>query len=246
MNHLYHFGKYCLFMKTLFEKPEKTKVYYERTIKEILAIGYNSLGIVAIISIFLGAVIVVQTVHNLVSPLVPLYAAGVVTRDSIIIEFSPTIILLVLAGKVGSSIASEIGTMRVTEQIDALEIMGINSSAYLVIPKIIAAMFIIPFLVIISMGLGITGGWVAGNLTGVISSSEFVKGIQDNFLPFNVGFALIKSVTFAYIITSVSSYHGFYTVGGALEVGRSSTKAVVYSSIIILIADYILTQLFLA
>ena len=154
--------------------------------------------------------------------------------------------MLILSGKVGSSIASEIGTMRVTEQIDALEIMGINSSGYLTLPKIVAAMLITPFVVIISMFAGIIGGWAAGDLSGTVPSADYIKGLQDQFVPFNITYAMIKTVVFAYIITSVSSYHGFYTDGGALEVGQSSTKAVVYSSILILVFDYILTQLILA
>lgn len=213
---------------------------------ELNSIGVGALGIVVLTSIFMGAVITIQTVYNIVNPFVQLYVVGVVTRDSIIIEFSPTIIMLVLAGKVGSGIASEIGTMRVTEQIDALEIMGINSSGYLTLPKIVAAMIICPFVVIISMFAGIAGGWIAGEASGVIPSADYIKGIQDAFIPFNITFAMIKTVVFAYIITSVSSYHGFYTEGGALEVGKSSTSAVVMSSILILIFDYILTLLILA
>lgn len=239
-------GRYWKFMLSLLIKPEKFIVYYRQVMRELVSIGIGALGIVAITSIFMGAVITIQSAYNLVNPLVPLYAVGIVARDSIILEFSPTIIMLVLAGKVGSSIASEIGTMRVTEQIDALEIMGINSSGYLTLPKIIAAMLILPFVVLISMFLGIIGGWIAGNLSGVVPSADYIKGLQDQFLPFNITFAMIKTIVFAYIITSVSSYHGFYTDGGALEVGQSSTKAVVYSSILILIFDYILTQLILA
>jgi phospholipid/cholesterol/gamma-HCH transport system permease protein len=213
---------------------------------EMISIGITSLGIVSLISVFMGAVITIQTVYNLVNPLIPLYVVGVVVRDSMIIEFSPTIIMLVIAGKVGSSIASEIGTMRVTEQIDALEIMGINSTGYLVLPKMIAAIFITPFLVLISMFVGIFGGWVAGELSGVIPSAEYIRGIQYQFLPFNVTFAMIKTVVFAYLVTSISTYQGFYTDGGALEVGKASTRAVVHSSVLILIFDYILTQLILA
>ena len=209
-------------------------------------IGYSSLGIVALVSIFMGAVITIQTSYNLIHPTIPNSTIALVTRDTIIIEFSPTIIMLVLAGKVGSSIASELGTMRVTQQIDALEIMGINSSGYLVLPKILASIFILPFVVIISMFLGIGGGWFAGTLSGVISSADYIVGIQEDFIPFNVTFALTKTVVFAFLITSVSAYHGYYTEGGALEVGRSSTKGVVYSSILILIMDYVITQLMLA
>ena len=228
-------------MKDLIIKPEKFSIYWKQLIRELDNFGYGSLGIVALTSVFMGAVITIQTVYNLVNPLVPLSAVGIVARDSIILEFSPTMMSLVLAGKIGSSIASEI----ITEQIDALEIMGINSSAYLVLPKILAAMFIFPFVVLISMFLGIAGGWIAGVLAGVVSSADYVKGIQDSFVPFNIVFALIKTITFAYIITTVSAYHGYHTEGGALEVGQSSTSAVVYSSILILIFDYLLTQLIL-
>lgn len=209
-------------------------------------IGFGSLGLVLLTSIFMGAVITIQTAYNLVSPLVPIYVVGIVARDSIIIEFSPTIVMLVLAGKVGSNVASEIGTMRVTEQIDALEIMGINPSGYLVLPKVIAAVFIMPFLIMISMFVGIGGGWLAGFISGVIPSSEYIRGLQADFNPFNVTFAMTKTVVFAYIITTVSAFQGFYTDGGALQVGQSSTRAVVYSSILILVFDYILTQLMLA
>jgi phospholipid/cholesterol/gamma-HCH transport system permease protein len=233
-------------MASLFSKPEKLSVYRRRVLEEMESIGVSSLGIVTLISVFMGAVITIQTVYNLVNPLVPLYIVGLVARDTMIIEFSPTIIMLVLAGKVGSSIASEIGTMRVTEQIDALEIMGINSSGYLVVPKMVAAIFISPFLVLISMFVGIAGGWVAGTLSGVIPSVDYVKGLHYQFLPFNVTFAMIKTVVFAYIITSISSYQGFYTAGGSLEVGEASTRAVVFSSVLILILDYVITQLILA
>ncbi|MEY3343366.1 MAG: hypothetical protein RL090_1050 [Bacteroidota bacterium] len=246
MKILEELGRYWLFMASIFRKPEKYSVYRRRVLDEIESIGVTSLGIVTLISVFMGAVITIQTVYNLVNPLVPIYVVGVVVRDSMIIEFSPTIIMLVIAGKVGSSIASEIGTMRVTEQIDALEIMGINASGYLVMPKLIAAIFITPFLVMISMFVGIAGGWIAGELSGVIPSTEFIRGIQYQFIPFNVTFAMIKTVVFAYIITSISTFQGFYTEGGALEVGKASTRAVVHSSVLILIFDYILTQLILA
>lgn len=242
----FEIGRYWKFMKGLFVKPEKFIVYYRQVMHELVSIGVGALGIVALTSVFMGAVITLQSAYNLVNPMVPLYAVGIVARDSIILEFSPTIIMLVLAGKIGSSIASEIGTMRVTEQIDALEIMGINSSGYLTLPKIIAGLLICPFVVIISMFLGIIGGWIAGDMSGLVTSANYIRGIQDQFVPFNIIFALIKTIVFAYIITSVSAYHGFHTDGGALEVGQSSTKAVVYSSVFILIFDYILTQLILA
>lgn len=239
-------GRYWLFMVSLFTKPEKWRIYFRRVIDELDSIGVSSIGIVSLISIFMGAVITIQSAYNLINPFVPMWVVGLVTRDSIIIEFSPTIIMLVLAGKVGSSIASEIGTMRVTEQIDALEIMGINSSGYLALPKLIAAIFISPFLVLISMFVGIAGGLVAGDMTGTLPSDDFIKGLQSNFLPFNITFAMIKTVVFAFLIVSISAFQGFYVQGGSLEVGRASTKAVVYSSVLILIFDYILTQLILA
>ncbi|REJ85254.1 MAG: ABC transporter permease [Bacteroidetes bacterium] len=245
MNWLFHLGRYWVFMKEMFTRPEKYSLYWKQFIRELNNFGWGSLGIVALTSVFMGAVITIQTIYNLVNPLVPMTAVGIVARDSIILEFSPTMMSLVLAGKIGSSIASEIGTMRVSEQIDALEIMGINSSAYLVLPKIFAAIFIFPFVVIISMFLGIFGGWVAGTAAGVISSTDYIMGIQDSFVPFNITFAIIKTLTFAYLITTVSAYQGYYTGGGALEVGQSSTNAVVYSSILILIFDYVLTQLIL-
>lgn len=245
MGYLFEFGRYWIFVKQLLARPEKLSIYKQQFMREVDAFGYGSLGIVALTSVFMGAVITIQTVYNLLNPLIPLSAVGIVARDSIILEFSPTMICLVLAGKIGSSISSEIGTMRVTEQIDALEIMGINSAAYLVMPKIIAAMFIFPFVVLISMFLGIAGGLVAGSLSGVIPANDYLKGLQESFVPYNVTFALIKTVSFAYMITSVSAYHGYYTEGGALEVGKSSTKAVVYSSILILVFDYLETQLLL-
>lgn len=243
---VFEIGRYWLFMKGLFMKPEKFRVYYRQIMHELVSIGVGALGLVALTSVFMGAVITIQSAYNLVNPMVPLYAVGIVARDSIILEFSPTIIMLILAGKVGSSIASEIGTMRVTEQIDALEIMGINSSGFLTLPKIIAGILITPFVVLISMFLGIFGGWFAGEMSGTVPSADYIRGIQDQFVPFNIVFAMIKSLVFAFIITSVSAYHGYHTEGGALEVGQSSTKAVVYSSIIILIFDYVLTQLILA
>lgn len=233
-------------MKGLFIRPEKWKVYLKQLAIEMESMGFGSLVIVAINSIFMGAVITIQSAYNIINPAVPLSAIGIVARDSIIIEFSPTVIMMVLAGKIGSSISSEIGTMRVTEQIDALEIMGINSSGYLVLPKLFAAVLILPFVVILSMFMGIFGGWIAGDLTGVVPSNDYLAGLQNGFLPFNVTFAMVKTVVFAYIITTVSAYHGYFTQGGSLEVGQSSTKAVVYSNILILIFDYILTMLFLA
>jgi phospholipid/cholesterol/gamma-HCH transport system permease protein len=245
-NAFFHIGRYYLMMLRVFSKPEKFSVYKEALFYEIDNLGIGSLPIIAIISLFMGAVITIQAAFGFTSPWVPLYAVGVTTRDSMVLEFSPTIISLVLAGKVGSSIASEIGTMRVTEQIDALEMMGINSKAYLTLPKLVACMLINPILIIVSMFLGILGGWVLGVFAHVVTSYQYIYGIQFEFNPFNVTSALIKTVVFAFIIVSVSAYQGYYTDGGALEVGKSSTKAVVYSSILILIFDFILAQILLS
>ncbi len=241
----FHVGRYFLLIKRALARPEKFSIYRRLFVKEVDSIGLSSLGIVILMSLFMGVVIALQTASNIDSPLLPAYTVGFTVRQSVILEFSPTIIALILAGKVGSNIASEIGTMRVTEQIDALDIMGVNSAAYLILPKMLAGIFILPFLIMISMFLGIFGGGLICKLTGIISIPDYIYGIQYDFKPYDVGYAMIKTVVFAFIITSVSSYYGYYTKGSALEVGRSSTQAVVYSSILILIFNYILTQLLL-
>jgi phospholipid/cholesterol/gamma-HCH transport system permease protein len=241
-----HIGKYYLLMLQVFSKPEKRPVFRKRIFEEIDKLGISSLPIVIIISFFMGAVITIQAAFGFESPWIPLYAVGVTTRDSVILEFAPTLVSLILAGKVGSSIASEMGTMRVSEQIDALEIMGVNSASHLIFPKIIASVFINPFLIIISMFMGILGGLLFGILTGVVTPYEYLYGIQYDFRLYNVTYAIIKTIAFAFIISSVAAYHGYYTKGGALEVGRSSTTAVVYSSLLILLFNFILTQLLLA
>lgn len=245
MNFLSSIGKYTLFINRVFSKPEKWNIYVNRTVFEIEKLGINSIGIVVIISAFMGAVITLQTAYNTTSPLLPTYIIGVAARDSILLEFSSTIVALILAGKVGSNISSEIGTMRITEQIDALEIMGVNSAGFLVMPKIIGAMLFFPVLTILSMVVGIFGGWLVGEFTGVITSMEYIKGIQWGFIPFYVTYSLIKSVVFAFIITSVSAFFGYNVKGGSLEVGRASTKAVVISSILVLLFNLVITQLLL-
>ncbi|GAB4248558.1 MAG: ABC transporter permease [Vicingaceae bacterium] len=232
-------------LSNVFRRPEKPKLYKELIFKEMVQLGIGSLGLIALISLFMGAVITLQTASNITSAFIPKYTVGFATRQSIILELSPTIIALILAGKVGSNIASEIGTMRVTEQIDALEIMGVNSASYLVLPKIIAAMFINPFLIIYSMCLGVIGGWVASVASGIVSSSQYIMGIQYDFDPFSITYAIIKTIVFAFLITSIPAYHGYHTKQGSLEVGRSSTKGVVYSSVAILISNYLLTQMLL-
>ena len=245
-NIFFHIGRYYELTIRAFSKPEKKHVFRKRIFEEIENLGVNSIPLVLIISLFMGAVITIQAAFGFESPWIPLYAVGVTTRDSVILEFAPTLVSLILAGKVGSSIASEMGTMRVSEQIDALEIMGVNSASHLILPKIIAAVFINPFLIIISMFTGIIGGWLFGMLTGVVTPYEYIYGVQYDFRIYNVTYALIKTVAFAFIISSVPAYHGYYTKGGALEVGKSSTTAVVYSSLLILLFNFILTQLLLS
>ncbi len=238
-------GKYGMFIHRVFSKPENIKMYRRQFFVEVESLAIGRLGIVALISIFMGAVITIQSAFGFESPWVPLYAVGVATRDTIILEFAPTVISLILAGKVGSSIASELGTMRVTEQLDALEIMGVNSASYMTLPKILACCLIFPFVIAIGMFLSILGGWVFGVLSGVVTSYEYIYGITYDFRIFNVTYALIKSFVFAFLISSTSSFYGYYTSGGAVEVARSSTKAIVYTSVLILVFNYILTQLLL-
>jgi phospholipid/cholesterol/gamma-HCH transport system permease protein len=241
----YPLGKYILLLKAVFRRPEKWNIYRREIFHEMNSIGVGSVGIIAIISIFLGMVTTVQTAFQLVSDLIPKSIIGAIVRDSTILELSPTISAIVLAGKVGSSISSQIGTMRVTEQIDALEIMGINSPGYLILPKIVGAVIMIPLLVIVSIALSITGGYIAGTLSGAVTANDFILGLTSGFIPFTLTVCMVKSVLFAFIITSVSAYQGFYTSGGALEVGISSTRAVVVSCISILFADYLVAQLLL-
>ena len=233
-------------MKQVFKKPEKQSIYFKRIMLEIDNLGLDSVGIVAFISVFMGAVLCIQMAFNIDTPLIPAYTIGFVTRQSVVLEFSPTIISLILAGKVGSRIASELGTMRVTEQIDAIEIIGINPATFLIFPKIVAAVVINPVLITMSMITAVIGGWLAGILTGLVPSSEYIYGIKAFFHAYDIVYALIKTVVFAFLIVSISAFHGFYTKGGALEVGESSTKAVVHSSIAIIVFNLILTQLLLS
>ncbi len=243
---LTNIGRYFILMGKVFSKPEKLSVYYKRTMHELVFLGLNSIGITVIISFFMGAAITLQTAYNTENPIYPAYLIGLGCRDSIILEFSSTIVALILAGKVGSNIASEIGTMRVTEQIDALEIMGVNSAAYLILPKMIATLVFNPFLTLISIIVGIFGGWFVGTqVVGVITSEQFIYGIQYDFIPYYITYSLIKTVVFAFLITSISAYQGYFVKGGSLEVGQASTKAVVFSSVYILMFNVILTQMLL-
>lgn len=239
------FGKYCLFMCKVFSVPDKWKVFFRRTVNEISKLGVDSIPLVVIVSIFIGAVIAIQMELNTSSPLIPAYSVGLATRDIVLLEFSNSILCLILAGKVGSNIASEIGTMRVTEQIDALDIMGVNSSNYLVLPKIIAFVFFVPILVVFCMGTAMMGGIGVAYFTDIITLSKFTYGLQAFFTEWYVWYGIIKSLFFAFIISSVSSFCGYYVKGGALEVGKASTNAVVTSSIMILLFDVLLTKLLL-
>ncbi|MEQ8413039.1 MAG: ABC transporter permease [Imperialibacter sp.] len=236
-------GKFMIFFGQQFTRMESFKTYATRVVDEAILIGYNSLPLFAIIATFMGAVTTLQTAYNLVSPLVPLYIVSMVVRDMTLLELAPTIMAIVFAGKVGSNIAGELGTMRITEQIDALEVMGINATSYLVLPKIIASILTYPMLVVFSGFLTILGGYLISIATGVLTGTEYIYGIRYEFVQFNVSFALIKAVAFGFLVAAISAYKGYYTVGGALEVGKSSTSAVNNSCIAILVADYVLAQL---
>jgi len=245
MKILQHLGEYCLLMTRVFRRPDSWHMFFRQYAKEIEKQGLQSLPIVVIISIFIGAILTIQAKINTENPLLPTYTTGLLTRETLLLEFSSTILCLILAGKVGSNIASEIGTMRITEQIDAMEIMGVNSANYLILPKIAAFITMMPLLVIISITVGLIGGWGVGAFTDVITVADYVVGIQYAFNPYFIVYGLIKSIVFAYIITSLSSYYGYFAKGGALEVGIASTNAVVNSNILILFGDLLLTKLLL-
>ncbi|MDH4089069.1 MAG: ABC transporter permease [Cyclobacteriaceae bacterium] len=239
-------GQYFIFLRQVFINRETFITYYKLVLEECVSIGIGSLFLVALVSTFMGAVTTVQTAFNMVSSFIPDYVISQVVREMIVLELAPTIIAVIYAGKVGSSMASGLGTMRITEQIDALEVMGINSISYLVLPKIIASLMMYPMLVIIAGVCGILGGYLAGTLTGIVSPNDFVYGLRSSYNEFTITFALIKSFVFAFLVASISSYKGYNTKGGALEVGISSTQAVTTSVIAVLIADYLLAQLLLA
>lgn len=245
MNLLKSVGEYCLLMKRVFTKPDSWKMFFRQFPKELEKLGIESLPIVVIISVFIGAIMTIQTKLNTENPLLPTYSTGLVTRDTLLLEFSSTILCLILAGKVGSNIASEIGTMRITEQIDALEIMGVNSANYLVLPKVVAFVVMMPCLVIISMTVGLVGGYCVGLFSDIITTADYLLGIQYAFIPYYVFYSVVKSLVFAFIITSVASYYGYYAYGGALDVGRASTNAVVNSSVLVLFFNLLLTNLML-
>lgn len=245
MNYLEHIGKYFMMLGQVFKKPQRFRVFYEALFKEIEELGLKSLGIIMFISFFIGGVIALQTALNLDNPLIPKSLIGFAAKRSIILEFAPTFCSIILAGKVGSYITSSIGAMRVTEQIDALEVMGINSINYLIFPKVLATVFFYPFLVVLAMVLGILGGWVSGIISGLFTGPDYIEGIQDTFEPFLITYSLVKTLVFAFLIATVPSYHGYYVKGGSIAVGKASTQSVVWTIILIVIANYFLTQMLL-
>ncbi len=242
-NYLAQIGDYLVLMGRTFARPERMRMFFKQYIKEMSALGIDSIGIVLIISFFIGAVICIQIKLNIQSPWMPHFITGYTTREILLLEFSSSIMCLILSGKVGSNIASEIGTMRVTQQIDALDIMGVNSANYLILPKILGMITIMPFLVIFSTASGILGAYATAYIGGVISPDDLTIGLQHDFNPWFVYMSIIKSLFFAFIISSVSSYYGYSVDGGSVEVGKSSTNAVVTSSILILFSDVFLTQI---
>lgn len=245
MNYVEHIGKYFMMLAQVFKKPQKSRVFYDSLFREIEELGLKSLGIIMFISFFIGGVISLQTALNLESPFIPKSLIGFAAKRSIILEFAPTFCSIILAGKVGSYITSSIGTMRVTEQIDALEVMGINSLSHLVLPKIIATLFFYPFLILLAMALGIFGGWLAGVISGLFSGEDYIIGLQTDFNSFLITYAIIKTIVFSFLIATVPSYHGYYVKGGSIAVGKASTQSVVWTTILIVIANYFLTQMLL-
>lgn len=245
MNFFSHVGRYFTMLSQVFRRPEKHRIYIRQLFHEIDALGVNSVWIVIIISVFIGGIMTIQFAYSMSNPIYPKTLVGLGTRDTLILEFSSTMLALIMAGKIGSNITSEIGTMRVTEQIDSLEIMGVNPASYLILPKVVAVVFIFPFLFIISVFFGLLGGLVTGPIAGVISIPDYIEGIQWLFYPYYVTFSIIKSFVFGFIVASVPAYFGYYVKGGALEVGKASTTAVVNTNILILFFDLILTRLLL-
>lgn len=245
MTYLHSIGEYFLMLKGVFGRMTKSSVLRNLMLKEINDLIMGSLGIVSFLSFFIGAVVAIQTALNLNNPLIPKALVAYAARQSVILEFSPTFISIIMAGKVGSFITSSIGSMRVTEQIDALEVMGINSKNYLIFPKIIA-MLTYPFVIAISMFLGIAGAYTAAVFGGFVTSDQFITGLQDDFIPFHLTYAFIKTLLFAFILATVPAYHGYYMKGGALEVGEAATTSFVWTSVVLIVTNYIVTQLLLS
>ncbi len=245
MKFFFHAGQYFALLYRVFSRPEKHRIYFTKIFTEIENLGINSVGIVAVISIFMGGIMTLQVAYNMENPIFPTYLVGLGNRDTLILEFSSTIMGLIMAGKIGSNITSEIGSMKVTEQIDSLEIMGVNSAAYLILPKIIAVVFIFPFLFILSVFFGLIGGLIVGPAVGAVSAADYLNGIQYLFVPYYVVYSIIKTLCFGFLIATIPAYFGYFVEGGAFEVGSASTKAVVSTNVMILVFDLILTQLLL-
>ncbi|TDO03738.1 MlaE family ABC transporter permease [Sunxiuqinia elliptica] len=243
MKFFFHVGRYFTLLARAFSRPEKHRIYFRKLFVEIEQLGLDSVGIVAIISVFMGGIITLQVAYNMSSPLFPSYLIGLGNRDTLILEFSSTIMGLIMAGKIGSNITSEIGSMRVTEQIDSLEIMGINSASYLILPKTLAVVFIFPFLFVLSVFFGLIGGLIVGPAVGAVTAPDYINGIQYLFNPYYVTFSMIKTLFFGFLVATIPAYFGYFVEGGAFEVGTASTKAVVNTNILILVFDLILTQL---
>ena len=243
LNYLNTLGQYLILMGRSFSRPERMRMFFKRYVKEMSQLGVDSVGIVLLISFFIGAVICIQMKLNIQSPWMPRWVSGYTTREIMLLEFSSSIMCLILAGKVGSNIASELGTMRVTEQIDALDIMGVNSASYLILPKILGLVTIMPFLVIFSSAMGILGAYATAYIGHILTPDDLTLGIQHAFKPWFMWMSIVKSLFFAYIIASVSSYFGYTVEGGSVEVGKASTDAVVSSSVLILFSDVFLTQM---
>lgn len=243
MNFFFHTGRYFTLLARVFSKPERNRIYLRKLFLEIESLGIDSVGIVAILSIFMGGIITLQLAYNMSNPFLPSYLIGLGNRDTLILEFSSTVMALIMAGKIGSNITSEIGSMRVTEQIDSLEIMGVNPASYLILPKIVAVVFIFPFLYILSVFTGLIGGLIVGPAVGAISAPDYLNGVQYLFVPYYVSFSMIKTLFFGFLVASVPAYFGYFVEGGALEVGTASTRAVVSTDILILVCDLVLTQL---
>lgn len=237
------FGRYLMLMRRALTTPERWRMYLRRTLHEIFQLGVSSIPIVLLISLFIGALLCIQMKTNVESPWMPKFVTGYATREVLLLEFSSTIMCLILAGKVGSNITSEIGAMRVTQQIDALEMMGVNSANFLILPKISGLVIMIPILVIFSIAAGIGGAFLIGQLTDIMTAEELTLGLQHEFNPWFIWYSIIKSFFFAFIITSVASFYGYTVEGGSLEVGKASTNAVVSCSILILFSDVVLTNI---
>jgi phospholipid/cholesterol/gamma-HCH transport system permease protein len=239
----YHLGRYILLIFSTIAKPEKFSMYWKETARQMNDIGVGSLIIIGLVSVFIGAVTAVQFAYQLQGSSIPPYYIGYIIRDTMIIELAPTFTCLALAGKVGSNMAAEIGGMRQKEQIDALEVMGVDTPSYLILPKIVAAVAVIPMLVVLSAFMGMAGGYFACVMGKLVTASEFMQGLRSFFIPYNLFLMLVKSIVFAFLLTSISCYQGFYVKGGSIELGKASTNAVVMSNIVILLADYIIALL---